>query len=164
MPKICLNMLLHLEVTKYVTWDYHKSIEDSMNYLKSVIQRYENKEVSEWAIVYKENNKFVGTHGYIWWLPAHARAEIAYALARKYWNKGLMTEAIKEVVRFGFEKMLLNRIEARCMVENIASQRVMEKAGMTFEGILREQMFAKGIYHDVKLYSILRKEYYGKGN
>lgn len=148
------------EVAKYVTWNYHKSIEDSISFLKSVIQKYEKKGVSEWGIVYKENNKLIGTCGYVWWLPAHARAEIGYALSRMYWNKGLMTEAVKEVIKFGFEKMALNRIEARCKMENIASQRVLEKLGFVFEGVMRSVIFAKGIYHDLKIYSILRQEYY----
>lgn len=150
------------EVARCVTWDYHKSIEDSINYLRSVIQKYRNKEISEWGIVYKENNKFIGTCGYLWWNTTHARAEIAYALARRYWNRGLMTEAVKQVIKFGFEKMMLNRIEARCMLENIASQRVLEKVGMFFEGVMREVIFVKGSYHDLRVYSILRREYYGK--
>jgi len=89
--------------------------------------------------------------------------EIAYALSRKYWRKGLMTEAVKEVIKFGFEKMNLNRIYARCFPENIGSYRVMEKAEMQFEGILRKQMFIKGKFQDMKLYSILRREYYAQG-
>lgn len=147
------------EETKYTLWDYHKSIEDSVNFLKSAIQRYENMEVSEWGVVYKENNKFIGTCGYGWWRPAHNRAEIGYALSRKYWDRGLMTEAVKEAIKFGFEQMQLNRIEGTCFVENFASQRVLEKVGMTFEGILREQLLVKGIYRNLRLYSILRKEY-----
>jgi len=147
------------EVTRYLTWEPHRSIEDSINYLKSVVQRYEKKEVSEWGIVYRENNKFIGTCGYMKLLPAHARAEMAYALSREYWNKGIMTEAVKEVIRFGFEEMKLNRIEATCMVRNVASQRVMEKCGMSFEGIIRDAMFCKGSYHDLKLYSILKREW-----
>lgn len=150
------------EETKYAEWHYHKSIEDSISFLKSVIQKYENKEVSEWGIILKENNKFIGTCAYLWWQPAHNRAEIGYALSRKYWGKGLMTEAIKEVIKFGFEQMQLNRIEGRCIVENFASQRVLEKVGMKFEGILREQLLVKGVYRNIKLYSILRKEYEGK--
>ncbi len=68
-------------------------------------------------------------------------------------------EAVRAMIRFGFEMMNLNRVEARCIAENIASARVMEKAGMTFEGILREHMFVKGKYQDLKMYSILRKEW-----
>ena len=70
-------------------------------------------------------------------MPVHSLAEIAYALSREYWGKGLVTEAVKEVVKHGFEKMNLNRIYARCFVENIGSQKVLEKVGMKFEGILR---------------------------
>ena len=55
--------------------------------------------------------------------------------------------------------MGLNRIEAKCSVENVGSYRVMEKAGMRFEGVLREQMLKKGTFHDMKMYSILRKEF-----
>ena len=147
------------EVTRYVTWDTHKSIEDYRNFLKSVIQRYEKKEVSGWGVVLKENKKFIGTCGYMWWHIGCARAEMGYALSRKYWDKGLMTETVKEIIKFGFEKMKLNRIEARCMIGNIASEKVMEKVGMTFEGIMREQMYAKGVFSDLKMYSILRREY-----
>ena len=147
------------EVTRYVTWEPHKSVNDSINFLKSALQKYENKKVSEWGIIYKENNKFIGTCGYVLWVPVHSLAEIGYALSREYWGRGLMTETVKEVIRFGFEKMNLNRVYARCFMENIGSQKVLEKAGMKFEGILREQMFVKGLFRDMKIYSVLRKEY-----
>jgi len=128
-----------------------------------VLRRYENNEVSEWGIVYKENNKFIGTCGYVLWVPVHSLAEIAIALSGEYWGKGLMTEAVKEVIKYGFEKMNLNRIYARCFMENIGSQKVLEKVGMKFEGILREQMFIKSKFSDMKIYSILRKEYHEQG-
>jgi ribosomal-protein-alanine N-acetyltransferase len=151
------------EVSKYVPWETHKSIEDSISFINSVLANYDKKEVSDWGIVYKENNKLIGTCGYFLWVPKHSRAEIGYAIGRKYWGKGLMTEAVKEVIRFGFERMNLNRIQATCFPENIGSYRVMEKAGMKYEGTLREQMFIKGKFQDLKLYSILRKEYNEQG-
>ena len=150
------------DMTTYVTWEPHKSIADAISFINSMNQRYEKVGLSEWGLVYRENNKFIGTCGYMWWRPDHARAEIAYALSRKFWNQGLVTEAVKEIIKFGFEKMMLNRIEARCFLENIASEMVMQKVGMKFEGIQREELFAKGKYHDLKVYSILRREYYGE--
>ena len=63
------------------------------------------------------------------------------------------------MIRFGFERMNLNRIEARCIAENVASTRVMEKAGMTHEGTLRQREFIKGAYRDMKLYAILKSEH-----
>ena len=56
--------------------------------------------------------------------PEHARAELGYVLAREHWGKGLMPEAVRAVIRFGFERMELNRVEARCIAENQASARV----------------------------------------
>jgi len=75
-----------------------------------------------------------------------------------------MTEATKEIIKFGFKKMNLARIEAKSMAENIGSQRVMEKAGMTFEGTIRKGMFTKGRHRDIKLYSILDEEFFYKIN
>jgi len=147
------------EVAKYVTWETHKSIEDSINLIKFTHERYEKKEGIIWGIVYKENNKVIGTCD-ILPVTKHFRSEIAYALARNYWGKGLMTEAVKEVIRFGFERMNLNRIQAMCIPENIGSYRVMEKVGMKYEGLIREYLYIKGKFQDLKLYSILRIEYF----
>jgi ribosomal-protein-alanine N-acetyltransferase len=91
--------------------------------------------------------------------PEHARAELGYVLSREHWGRGLMPEAVRAVIRFGFGRMGLNRVQARCIAENVASARVMEKAGMAYEGTLRESEFIKGAYRDMKLYSILRREY-----
>jgi len=147
------------EVTKYVTWEPHKSIEDSINLIKFTHERYEKREGIIWGIVCKENKKVIGTCD-ISPVTKHFRAEIAYALSRDYWGKGIMTEAVKEAIRFGFEKMNLNRIQAMCIPENIGSYRVMEKVGMKYEGLIREYMYIKGKFQDLKLYSILRIEYF----
>ena len=69
-----------------------------------------------------------------------------------------MPEAVRAVIRFGFGRMELNRIQARCVAENTASARVMEKVGMTYEGTLRESEYIKGALRDMKIYSILRRE------
>ena len=110
-------------------------------------------------MIHKADNKLIGTYGFLNWFPKHARAELAYALARKYWGRNYTTEAARGVVDFGFRIMQLHRIEARCRIENVASARVMEKLGMKFEGVLRGYLFIKGAHHDFKLYSILRREW-----
>ena len=70
-----------------------------------------------------------------------------------------MPEAVWRVIRFCFERVNLNRVEARCIAENTASARVMEKASMSYEGTLRKREFIKGAYRDMKMCSILRSEY-----
>ena len=132
------------EVSKYVTWNTHETIADTKGFVEFVLNKYENKQVSPWGIEYKENGKFIGTIDFVWWQPNHKIAEIGYVISKDYWGKGLTTEVAKELVKFGFEEMDLVRVQARCDVENIASARVMEKAGMTLEGIIRKGIFVKG--------------------
>ena len=147
------------EVSRYTLWDTHRSIEDSRAFLELVLGKDERGEdPADWGIVYKGDRRFVGACA-ILINAEHARAELGYALSREYWGRGLVPEAVRAMIAFGFEKMDLNRIEARCMVENIASARVMEKAGMTYEGTLRQREFIKGAYRDMKLYAILRSEF-----
>jgi ribosomal-protein-alanine N-acetyltransferase len=148
-------------VTRYVLWDTHRSIEDSESFLRLAIEGYERGDFGGWGVILKDSGAFIGTCGLdAGYAPEHARAELGYVLSREYWGKGLMPEAVRAIIAFGFARVELNRIEARCIAANIASARVMEKAGMTYEGTLREREFIKGAYRDMKLYSILRREYH----
>jgi ribosomal-protein-alanine N-acetyltransferase len=149
------------EVTRYVLWDTHRSIEDSETFLRFAIEGYESGDFGGWGVVFKDSGVFIGTCGLdAGYAPEHARAELGYVLSREHWGKGLMPEAARAVIAYGFGRLGLNRIQARCIAENTASARVMEKAGMTYEGTLRESEFIKGAYRDMKLYSILRREYH----
>lgn len=147
------------DVSKYVTWNTHKTISDTLEFVEFILNKYKNKQVAPWGIEYKETGKLIGTIDFVWWQPNHQTAEIGYVLSKEYWGKGLMSEAVSEILRFGFKEMDLVRIQARCFLENIGSSRVMEKAGMQFEGILRKGMFVKGEHQDLKMYSILKEEF-----
>ncbi|MFC7679290.1 GNAT family N-acetyltransferase [Paenibacillus sp. GCM10028914] len=147
------------DVSRYVPWETHRTIEDSRGFISFIEQRYDNKAVSPWGIEYKENGRMIGTIDFVLWQPMHQVAELGYVLGKDYWGKGLMSEAAGELLRFGFAKMDLVRIQARCIAENIGSQRVMEKIGMTFEGIQRKGMKNKGIHCDIKTYAILKEDY-----
>ncbi len=149
------------EVSRYTLWETHRSIEDSRAFLELVIQKYENGGEPDWGIVYRGDHRFVGACGLVNWEAEHARAEAGFVLSREYWGRGLMPEAVRAMIRFGFETMNLNRIEARCIAENVASARVMEKAGMAYEGTLRQREYIKGAYRNIKLYAILKKEFRG---
>jgi len=89
----------------------------------------------------------------------HRWGEIGYVLNPAYWGYGFAPEAVRKVLEFGFEKLGLNRIEARYLTENERSLRVMLKCGMTFEGVKRELMYVRGSYRDIGSCSILRREY-----
>jgi ribosomal-protein-alanine N-acetyltransferase len=86
-------------------------------------------------------------------------AEIVYVISPDYRGMGLVPEAVRAVLKFGFEKLLLHRIEARFIEGNTASLRVMEKVGMRFEGYQRESMLIKGSYKTIGYCSLLCSEY-----
>jgi ribosomal-protein-alanine N-acetyltransferase len=148
------------EVTRTVTFVSHATIEDSRAWLARVLERVPAESgLCTFAMELKNTGKMVGTCGIFLDDVRSARAEAAYVLNRAYWGQGLTAEALRAVVDFGFRQLGLNRISAMCLPENTASARVMEKAGMTYEGTLREYMFFKGRYNDLRVYATLRREW-----
>lgn len=147
------------EVPKYSSWNPHRSLVETKEAIERVINQWENKKLVQWGIEYKENRKLIGTIEFVTWETQHKVAEIGYCLSHDYWGRGIAPEAAKEVIKFGFNNMDLVRIQARCYLENVGSARVMEKAEMSFEGIIRKGLFAKGKHQDLKMYSILKDEF-----
>jgi ribosomal-protein-alanine N-acetyltransferase len=113
---------------------------------------------NRWVIVNKSDDSPIGTCGYHRWRKRHFCAEIGYDLVKAYWNQGFMTEALTEVLEFGFGKMELNRIEALVHPGNLASIRLLEKLRFQNEGLLRDYYFKGGMFHDSLIYSLLRRE------
>ena len=91
-------------------------------------------------------------------LPENGQPEIGYGLLPEYEHQGYATEALRAVLRFGFNTLRLNRIEAQHELDNPASGRVMEKCGMRKEGVLRQRLYNKGKFVDVALYAILKDD------
>ena len=128
------------EVTKYVTWNTHKSIEETKQVLTFWVNQYEKEERINFAIVYKENNELIGgidVVGYLEGVPV-----IGYNLSRKYWNKGIMTEACKKVIELLFS-LNHEKIIIEAMVENIGSNRVIQKCGGVYEATYDEYISKK---------------------
>ena len=144
------------EVARHVLWDAHQSVGDSRGYLRYAVRQYRQDLPASWGIELKENHKLIGTIGFMWINCEHRSAEVGYSLSRDCWNQGYATEALRAVLRFGFNTLRLNRIEAQHELDNPASGRVMEKCGMRCEGTLRQRVFNKGRFSDVRLYAILR--------
>lgn len=91
--------------------------------------------------------------------PEQERATLGYWIGTSYWNRGFATEAARAVVDFGFARRHLHRLSAEHFGENPASGRVMQKLGMTREGLLRAHFFRFGQFHDVVCYGLLRTEW-----
>jgi len=145
------------EVTRFLPWATHRSLDDTHHFLRFATSCYRRGKPVNWGMELKENGRFIGTAGFNTWDADQAQGELGYVILPDYWNRGLMTEAVRAICTWGFE-MGLHRISARCEVENFASARVMEKAGMRFEGVLRGQAWARGAFRDMKLYAVLRGE------
>ena len=144
-------------VPKYLLWKPHPSIDYTKKYLKHVEKCYKKGTFYDWAIEY--GGKVIGTCGFTSFSIENQCGEIGYVLNSGYWGKGLARESALLVIKYGFEVLELNRIEARYMAENTQSRRVMEKCDMKFEGVLRSSIFSKGKFHDIGVCSILRAEY-----
>jgi RimJ/RimL family protein N-acetyltransferase len=95
----------------------------------------------------------------LWTHPADARAEMGYWLGKPYWQQGYMTEAVQRVIRFAFEELEMNRVQAACFPWNAASARVMEKAGLTYEGRMRQHVLKWGKFEDLDYYGLLREQW-----
>jgi len=119
---------------------------------------YDRGELANFAITSRDKGDLIGAIGLIIDQP-HDKAELGYWIGKPYWDLGYCTEAAEAVVKFGFERLQLNRIHASHFAHNPASGRVMEKIGMTYEGTLRQHVKKWDKYIDLKIYSLLRSEF-----
>jgi ribosomal-protein-alanine N-acetyltransferase len=146
-------------VCRYLTNNIFKNIVQAQRSINGMQQFFDSKQKIRWGIAQKEDNRIIGYCGYFYFDETNLSGEINYCLAKENWGQGIMSEAIDAVIRFGFEKIGLNRVEAKTNPKNPASFRVLEKVGFKRDGLLREGLLKNGVFHDLYLYSILKKEY-----
>lgn len=122
------------EVTKFLTWPTHSDVEVSKKVLNIWINEYENNTNYQWCIELKENNEAIGSIGVVNLKENIDAVEIGYCIGRKYWNKGITSEALTALIKFFFEEVEVKRVEARHDSNNPNSGKVMKKCGMKYEG------------------------------
>lgn len=122
-------------------------------------EAFNNGSSVTYALVKNDTNELVGAIG-LMINPSHRKAELGYWVGVPYWGNGYCTEASKALINYGFEELDLNKIYAKAFVSNIGSWTVMEKAGMVYEGTLRQEVIKDGVPHDLKSYAILRDEHF----
>ena len=147
------------ELTKYLLWSPHPNEEYTRTYLKYVQKLYKKREFFDWSVVLRSSGKMIGTCGFSEIDAENRSAQIGYVIHPEFQMRGYATEAADAVMRFGFEKMALHRIEARFMQGNQASCRVMQKLGMRHEATFLDGMLIKGHYETIYAYGILNSEY-----
>lgn len=146
------------EVTKYLVWEAHKNLEVTKEYLKNIVKEYENPKNFDWCIELKSIGEPIGTISCKGLDENVKKIEVGYCIGKRWWGNGITAEALKEVINFLIFKVGINRVEAYHDVRNFASGIVMQKAGMRFEGLLREAYMFKGGLKDVYIYSVLKKD------
>lgn len=146
-------------VSRYMSWDSFKSVEDVEKWLYEWQEEYKKDDTYYWGMYLKSSNELIGT---IYLLTEGRIAKVgslSYCLGYNYWGKGYTCEAVKSIIDFAFNKVDYNRIEAFYAKSNTQSARVMQKAGMKLDGTLRQRCKTFNGFEDCIYYSILKEEY-----
>ncbi len=144
-------------VTRYLRFTTHRSLADTRKFLKHVDKAHPGSPL--WAVTLCATGELIGGCGFGEYSRPNARAEIGYVLARAHWGRAYAAEAVCALLEYGFRRLKLERIHAQTFVENTRSGRVLEKAGLRYEGTLRAWERIKGRSRDMRMYSMVRSEF-----
>jgi ribosomal-protein-alanine N-acetyltransferase len=145
------------EVCKYECWKPHDSVDFTRGYIIEVFDGYKTNTTYQWGIQF--NDKLIGSVSIVNVDDYHQKALMGYCLAKEYWSNGYITEAVKAVIKYMLFEIGLNRIEATHSINNGASGRVLEKAGMILEGHAKDYYYCNSGIQDSNLYGITKSLY-----
>ena len=147
------------EVTKYLMWPTHTSIDVSKSVTEDWVNSYTDEKFYQWGIILKEHgDEPIGGISAVHMNEEVSMVHIGYCIGRNWWHKGITSEALKTVMDYFFEKVDVNRIESRHDPRNPYSGKVMEKCGMKYEGTLRSSDWSNQGICDACYYALLKSE------
>ncbi len=155
--QLYFNVMSDKNVFKYFAFSIHKGISETRQCIENWIQEYKKENTYIWAIVEKESNQVIGNINLdSLYLPLLQVGELAYFIGTKWWGKGYATEAVSEVIKYLFSSEKVFLIEAKHSSQNMASGRVLIKAGMKKEAVLKNRRIDKetGERFDLIIYSV----------
>jgi RimJ/RimL family protein N-acetyltransferase len=138
---------------------YPYSMDDAVRFIRKEHYRLEKEKSHTFGITLKQKDRVIGVISLFNMDYKNRKAEIGYWLGKRYWNQGVMREAVKLILHFGFKVIKLHRIYAGLFERNTASKKVLEKSGFKLEGKLKESRFRGRKWHDELRYGILCSEY-----
>lgn len=149
------------QTVQYNPGGYPDDETSTKDLVKSWVYQHEVVDPGEYTFLIADNTdgSFIGVISLRLGKKKYSNAEVWYKLEPTKWNKGYATEALRAVLNFGFHTLNLHRIECGCSVKNIASFKVMEKAGMVREGVHRALLPLEDGWHDACIYAILKSEF-----
>ena len=148
------------EVVRFMSWGPNTE-EETAKFLEraAALRAADPRDVYELAVEHRSDGRLLGACGIHVSDRRTRRAWLGYCYRRDAWGRGYGTEAARTLVAFGFETLGLHRIFALCATGNVASARVLEKAGMTREGTLRDHGLVRGEWLDAFVYAVLEHEW-----
>lgn len=146
-------------VARYTLWEPHASPEDSLDFIQGyAVTNYGLMVPDPFGVTLRSEGRVFGTAGCFWASRESRCMELGYALDEPMWGRGLATEAARAILEYVFAHFDVERVQARCKKENVASARIMEKLGMRYEGTLRSALYHQGRFWDVEYWALLRGE------
>lgn len=146
------------ETMKYIPRPLVKTTEDALEHVAMIEEKIVTNVGINWGITLKGNSKVLGIIGYYRIQPENHRAEIGYMLLPDFHGKGIISEALKRLIAYGFDDLKLHSIEAVIDPENAASEKVLQKCGFVKEAHLKEAEFYEGKFLDKVIYSLLNSK------
>ena len=148
------------EVDEFNTLGIPKNIAETRDVMRPIIkeQNSEDRKQISWSIAIKEPYEFIGIAGMNLSAKKYSRGEIYYKLLPKHWGQGFATEVSKVLIKFGFEDLKLHIVGAGVATNNLQSIKVLEKSGMTREGLRRKVLPIRGGWVDNFEYAILEDD------
>lgn len=141
-------------VTRYMLWQPHQSLQESRESIEKVLKKYADGNAYIWAIALAEDDTIIGRIDLLRFDEEQSSCSFAYMLGKEFWGQGFGTESLKAVFKFAFEKMEMQSIVADHMSANVASGKVMQKAGMNFVTQHIAKYEKNGICYDTDEYRI----------
>ena len=147
------------ETMKYIPRPLVTNKQEAIDHFKMIDDKIKKNEGINWAITLKGNPKLIGIIGHYRIQPENYRCEIGYMILPEYNGKGIVSEAVKVVLEYGFDDLQMHSIEGVIDPENKASERVLQKNGFVKEAHFIENEFAQGKFWDTVIYSILKRNF-----
>lgn len=146
------------EVTKYLMWPVHSSVEATAALLADWVDGYQEENKYEWCIQHKETGKAIGSIGAVKIVERAEVAEIGYCISRAWWHQGITSEALRAVMEYLFDEVGVNRVESRHDPRNCHSGNVMKKCGLKYEGTRIQGEWNNSGICDVAFYGLTKAQ------
>lgn len=147
------------DVTRYYGLETYTAVEQAAERITLYRQNFSKRRSLRWGITFKDDDWLLGTVGIMNWKPRFFNAALGYDLQKRFWRQGIMFEALTAVLDYAFTTMQMNRLEAFVMPQNRPSSYLLEKLGFQNEGLMREYGYWRGGFHDLVLYSMLKRDW-----